>query len=161
MYCRPNAGTRDIGTINSNDRIAWTLYSLGERVCLGKICINTLHKGDNDDDNNKNNNNDMENNIRCPMYCGIAQVQFWTWECATVDNSINSEHRMFRQEMCPSYSCWMTIIETCFEIKVNCLVNSFNGKFTTEIGIQKSFLIGMWTLAYYTISGHKYHRSSG
>ena len=26
-------------------------------VCLRNICINTLHKGDNDDDNNNNNNN--------------------------------------------------------------------------------------------------------
>jgi hypothetical protein len=28
-------------------------------ICLGNICINTLHKGDNDedDDNNNNNNN--------------------------------------------------------------------------------------------------------
>ena len=25
-------------------------------VCLRNICINTLHKGDNDDDNNDNNN---------------------------------------------------------------------------------------------------------
>jgi hypothetical protein len=28
-------------------------------VCLGNICINTLHKGDNDDDNNNNNNNKL------------------------------------------------------------------------------------------------------
>jgi hypothetical protein len=28
-YSRANAGTRDIGTINSNDRIAATMYSLG------------------------------------------------------------------------------------------------------------------------------------
>ena len=26
-------------------------------VCLRNICINTLHKGDNDDTNNNNNNN--------------------------------------------------------------------------------------------------------
>ena len=33
-------------------------------VCLRNICINTLHKGDNDDDNNnnKNNNNNHHNN---------------------------------------------------------------------------------------------------
>jgi hypothetical protein len=42
-------------------------------VCLGNICINTLHKGakdddadadddnDNDDDDNNNNNNDINN----------------------------------------------------------------------------------------------------
>ena len=32
-----------MGTINSNDRIAETLYSL---YCLRNISINTLHKGD-------------------------------------------------------------------------------------------------------------------
>jgi hypothetical protein len=33
-------------------------------VCLGNICINTLHKGDNndDDDDNDNNNNSSNNN---------------------------------------------------------------------------------------------------
>ena len=36
-------------------------------VCLRNICINTLHKGDNDDDdddeeNNNNNNNNINNN---------------------------------------------------------------------------------------------------
>ena len=30
-------------------------------VCLGNICINNLHKGDNDDDDDDNNNNN--NNI--------------------------------------------------------------------------------------------------
>ena len=39
-------------------------------VCLRNICINTLHKGDNDDDdddddnNNNNNNNKTEPNSR-------------------------------------------------------------------------------------------------
>ena len=31
-------------------------------VCLGNMCMDTLHKGDNDDDddnNNNNNNNDL------------------------------------------------------------------------------------------------------
>jgi hypothetical protein len=45
-----------MGTINSSDRIAATLYSLGT-VCLRNICINTLHKGDSDDDNDDDNNN--------------------------------------------------------------------------------------------------------
>jgi hypothetical protein len=40
-------------------------------VCLGNICINTLHKGaeddDDDDDNNDNNNNN--NNITCSTNC--------------------------------------------------------------------------------------------
>jgi hypothetical protein len=33
-------------------------------ICLGNICINTLHKGakdDDDDDNNNNNNNSFIN----------------------------------------------------------------------------------------------------
>ena len=47
--------------MNSNNRIAETLYSLG-RVCLRNISINNLYKGDDDnddddDDNNNNNNN--------------------------------------------------------------------------------------------------------
>jgi hypothetical protein len=29
-------------------------------VCLKNICINTLHKGDNDDNNNNNNNNNSD-----------------------------------------------------------------------------------------------------
>jgi len=41
--------------MNSNNRIAATLYSLGT-VCLRSISINTLHKGDDDDDDNNNNN---------------------------------------------------------------------------------------------------------
>jgi hypothetical protein len=69
----------------------------------------------------------MENNIRRTMYCGTAQVQFWTFERATVDKSINSEHRMFMQVMCPSYGCWRTIIEPCLSLTVYCLVNPFNG----------------------------------
>ena len=31
-------------------------------VCLRNICINTLHKGDNDDDDNDDNNNNNNNN---------------------------------------------------------------------------------------------------
>ena len=42
--------------MNSNNRMAATLYSLGNIVCLRNISINTLHKGDNDDDDNNNNN---------------------------------------------------------------------------------------------------------
>jgi hypothetical protein len=45
-----------MGTINSSDRIAATLYSLGT-FCLRNICVNTLHKGDSDDDDDDNNNN--------------------------------------------------------------------------------------------------------
>jgi hypothetical protein len=45
-----------MGTINSSDRIAATLYSLGTLFVSG-ICVNTLHKGDSDDDDDNNNNN--------------------------------------------------------------------------------------------------------
>ena len=51
--------------MNSNNRIAATLYSLGNIVCLRNISINTLHKGDDDDDDddNKNNNNSRDRNV--------------------------------------------------------------------------------------------------
>jgi hypothetical protein len=44
-----------MGTINSSDRIAATLF-LRDIVRFRNICINILHKGDSDDDNNNNNN---------------------------------------------------------------------------------------------------------
>jgi hypothetical protein len=54
-----NTGTGDIGTINSNDRIAATMYSLGTWLVSGiyiyiyiYIYINTLQKGAKNDDNN-------------------------------------------------------------------------------------------------------------
>jgi hypothetical protein len=55
-----------MGTINSSDRIAATLYCLGTWFCLRNICINNLHKGDsifiNDDDDDNNNNNGGRHN---------------------------------------------------------------------------------------------------
>jgi len=47
--------------MNSNNRIAATLYSLGH--CLRNISINTLDKGDDNDDDNNNNNNNNNNLI--------------------------------------------------------------------------------------------------
>jgi hypothetical protein len=44
-----------MGTINSSDKIAATLYS------LRNICTNTLHKGDSDDDDDNNNINNNNN----------------------------------------------------------------------------------------------------
>jgi len=41
--------------MNSNNRIAATLYSLGT-VCLRNISTNTLHKGDDDDDDDDDDN---------------------------------------------------------------------------------------------------------
>jgi len=35
-------------------------------VCLGNMCMDTLHKGDNDDDNNNKNNNN-NNKINVPL----------------------------------------------------------------------------------------------
>ena len=45
--------------MNSNNRIAATLYSLRNIDCLRNISINTLHKEENydDDDYDDNNNN--------------------------------------------------------------------------------------------------------
>jgi hypothetical protein len=63
MYNRANAGTGDTGTINSNDRIAVTVYSLGTWFVSGiYVLINTLHKGAKDDDDDEDNNNDNNNN---------------------------------------------------------------------------------------------------
>jgi len=42
--------------MNSNNRIASTLYSL---VCLKNISINTRHEVDDDDDDDNNNNNNI------------------------------------------------------------------------------------------------------
>jgi hypothetical protein len=44
-----------MGTINSSDRIAATLYSLGTWFVSG-IYIYKMHKGDSDDDDDNNNN---------------------------------------------------------------------------------------------------------
>jgi hypothetical protein len=42
------------------DRIAATMYSLGTWFDSG-ICVDTLHKGENDDDDDDNNNNNNNN----------------------------------------------------------------------------------------------------
>ena len=51
-----NTETNDVSTMNSNNRIAATLFRR-EIVCLRNISTNTLHKGDDDDDYDDNNNN--------------------------------------------------------------------------------------------------------
>jgi hypothetical protein len=53
---RANAGTRNRGTINNKDRIAATMYPLGTWFVSG-MCMDTLHKGDNDNDDDDDNNN--------------------------------------------------------------------------------------------------------
>jgi len=59
--------------MNSNSRIAATLYSL-DIVCLRNISRNTLHKGDDDDDDDNNNNN---NNQRL---CKVIR-RMWNLKC--------------------------------------------------------------------------------
>jgi len=55
-----------IGTMNSNNRIAATLFPR-DIVCLRNISI--LHKGgDDDDDDNNNNNNNNNNNWLIPLF---------------------------------------------------------------------------------------------
>ena len=58
-----NTETIYISTMNSNSRIAATLYSLGTYFVSEVLSINTLPKGDDDDDddNNNNNNNNINN----------------------------------------------------------------------------------------------------
>jgi len=49
-------------------------------VCLGNMCVDTLHKGDNDDDdasnniNNSNNNNNNNDSDKQPAYMAV-QIQ--------------------------------------------------------------------------------------
>jgi hypothetical protein len=57
-----------MGTINSSDRIAAILYSLGTWFVSG-ICVNTLHKGDSIFTNN-NINNSNNNNNKYRMFVG-------------------------------------------------------------------------------------------
>jgi len=49
-------------------------------VCLRNICINTLHKGDNDDDDDDNNddNNNNNNNNNNIFDCKWP-VTWWQW----------------------------------------------------------------------------------
>jgi hypothetical protein len=53
-------------------------------VCLGNICINTLHKGakfDDDDDDEDNNNNNNNNNNELPFKVSVSTSKspalFW------------------------------------------------------------------------------------
>ena len=44
-------------------------------VCLGNICINTLHKGDYDDDDNNNNNNNNNNHRVCNAKLDCKEIK--------------------------------------------------------------------------------------
>jgi hypothetical protein len=41
-----------MGTINSSDRMAATLFPKGHCLSQEYMCVNTVHKGDSDDDYN-------------------------------------------------------------------------------------------------------------
>ena len=56
MHKRANTGTRDRGTIKKQKRNSCNNVSPRDMVCLGNMCMDTLHKGDNDDDDDGNNN---------------------------------------------------------------------------------------------------------
>ena len=58
-YSRFDTKSNDISTMNSNNRIAVTLYSQEDLVYLKHISINTLHKGDDDDDDGDDDNNNI------------------------------------------------------------------------------------------------------
>ena len=43
-------------------------------VCLGNMCMDTVHKGDNDDDDDDNNNNNNNNNKGKDARTCVAEV---------------------------------------------------------------------------------------
>ena len=45
-------------------------------VCLGNMCVDTLHKGDNDDDDYDNNDNNNNTSI-CVKYTFLEMSSFW------------------------------------------------------------------------------------
>jgi hypothetical protein len=58
-------------------------------VCLGNICINTLHKGakdddddDDDDDNDDNNNNNNNNNNNIQIFSSLTVFTSHIRSCA-------------------------------------------------------------------------------
>jgi len=57
--------------MNSNNRIAATLYSLGRN-----ISINTLHRGDGDDDDDDDDNNNYDNNFN-HFYAEYVHLHIW------------------------------------------------------------------------------------
>jgi hypothetical protein len=67
---------------------------LRDRVCLRNICINTLHKGDN---NNNNNNNKDKTAIlgTAHTYCGKCRCKS-TEHIARTDNNIKMDLKEVR-----------------------------------------------------------------
>jgi len=87
--------------MNSNNRIAATLYSIRDIDCLRTISINTLYKGDDDDDNDDNNNNN-NNNAKCANISKIANAKY-------MGNGITSTIKFNH-----STAAKLCSIETCF-----------------------------------------------
>ena len=46
-------------------------------VCLGNMCMDTLHKGDNDNNNNNNNNNNNSQITRFGTGDSVPEIRFW------------------------------------------------------------------------------------
>ena len=53
-------------------------------VCLGNMCMDTLHKGDNDDDDDDDddddNNNNNNNNSTKALQTAILDTEHLTWK---------------------------------------------------------------------------------
>jgi hypothetical protein len=62
--------------MNSNYRIAATLYSLETWFFLRYLVVNTLHEGDDADNNNNNNNN-----YYYYYYCVLVKLQVHFFAC--------------------------------------------------------------------------------
>jgi len=71
--------------MNSNNRIAATLYSLGT-VCPRNISINTLHKGDDDDDDDDDDNNNI---TKYKSSCMEIQ-RMWNLKCKMIAVTIGA-----------------------------------------------------------------------
>jgi hypothetical protein len=53
-------------------------------VCFRKVCINTLHKGDNDDDDDDNNNNNNNNNNNVTPGVNVAVKRLRKITCSWI-----------------------------------------------------------------------------
>jgi hypothetical protein len=85
-----------MGAINSSDRIAATLYSFRDMVCLRNIWVNTMHKGDSDDDDdddddNNNNNSNEKLKVKSGSYTRKTFDRFTTENSCTWNIAHNTE----------------------------------------------------------------------
>ena len=72
-YKRFNIANSVVCAINSDCRIAATLYCVETWFVLVYIIVNIMHKGNNDDDNNNNNNNN--NRVQFLQFLNISSNQ--------------------------------------------------------------------------------------